>query len=185
MPATKSDSGFEHRLILRLRGGDRAAWSTAFDLYGDRIYGYARRALGHREDAEDVAAETFQRAIERIGAFRGDSPLIAWLFAIARNLCLDRQRQPRLLGLELEEELADDTATEERLETRILVRQALERLTAEHRMVLLLCDVDQWDAKEVMVALNRSLASTKSMLYRARRNLRDRLAESGMGEECA
>ena len=59
--------------------------------------------LGSMEDAEDVASEAFLRAFERIKSFRGECPFRGWLYGIARNLCFDRLRQPRLLLLEPEE----------------------------------------------------------------------------------
>src|SRR5207253_4360309 len=89
----------ELRLVERFRRGDPEALSALFDMYVDRVYGYARHILGSREDAEEVTSEAFLKAFRRAADFRGESPFHGWLFAIARNLCRDRLRQPRLIAV--------------------------------------------------------------------------------------
>ena len=150
--------------------------STLFDMHVDRVYGYARHILGNREDAEEVASEAFIRAFRHAADFRGDSPFHGWLFAIARNLCRDRQRQPRLLAIPLEDG-PDSADIPEALAIRTDVRKAVSELPEEYRDVLILCDVEEWTAREAAFVLEKSVEATKSLLYRARRALRDRLAE--------
>src|SRR5262249_35460003 len=108
-----------------------------------------------------------------------EGPFRGWLFGITRNLCLDRLRQPRLLLLDPEEAEShtDDGRGAEQMETNALVRQAVAGLPEDYRLALLLCDVEQWDAREVAAMLEKSLQATKSLLYRARRALRERLTE--------
>ena len=65
------------------------------------------------------------------------------------------------------------------------MRRALDELDEEYRLVLTLCDVEEWDAREVAVVLERSLPATKSLLYRARRALRARLTALWDDEETA
>ena len=90
---------------------------------------------------------------------------------------MDRLRQPRLLLLEPEEtehrsDLGSQAAA---METSALVRSVLDELDEQHRTVLLLCDVEQWDAREVAAILGKSVVATKSMLYRARKTMKARL----------
>lgn len=182
MAAGKSfrESAYEKRLIARVQAGEAEALNALFELNVDRVFAYARRLLGNREDAEEVTSEAFVRAFERALSFRGDCPFRGWLFGIVRNLCVDRLRQPRLLLLEPQEtdRLTDEGVGVDRMVNHTLVRQALEELPEEHRLVLTLCDVEEWDAHEAAEVLERSLAATKSLLYRARRALRARLTES-------
>jgi RNA polymerase sigma-70 factor (ECF subfamily) len=153
--------------------------NTLFELHVDRIYAYALHLLGSREDAEEAASEAFIRAFEKAATFRGDCPLRGWLFGITRNVCMDRLRQPRLLLLEPEEvaKQSDLGAQAASMETSVLVRSVLAELDEQQRTVLLLCDVEQWDAREVAAILGKSVAATKSMLYRARRTMKSRLTE--------
>ncbi len=171
--------------MTRFQAGDGDALETLFELHVDAIFAYARHRLGSREDAEEVAGEAFLRAFERAATFRGECPFRGWLFGIARNLCADRLRQPRLLLLEPEdaERHSDNGAAAAQMETAALIRRAMEGLTPEHRLVLELCDVEEWDAREVAAMLEKTLAATKSLLYRARRALRDRLTELWAEEE--
>ncbi len=175
---------FERRLVARFRTGDPDALGTLFEIYVDRVFAFTRHILGNKEDAEEVTSEVFLRAFERAATLRDEGSFRGWLFRIARNLCLDRLRQPRLLWLETEdgEASSDGGRASSRMESQIVIKQALAELTEEHRVVLILCDMEQWDAKEVAEWLGKSLPATKSMLYRARKSLRERLA-GAWGEE--
>jgi len=169
---------YESRLVERFRQGDAHALSALFERHVDRVYAYARHILGNREDAEEVVSETFLRAFRRAADYRGECPFQGWVFSIARNLCRDRLRQPRLLTVPVDDsEGPTQEDSTERLALRADVRSAMAELPEEYQDVLLLCDVEEWDAREVADLLDRSTAATKSLLYRARRALRARLTE--------
>ena len=170
-------SSYERRLVARLQAGEPEALGVLFEMHVDRVFAFARHLLGSHEDAEEVTSEAFLRAFERAASFRGECPLRGWLFGITRNLCRDRQRQPRLLLLDSDtlEQHSDEGRHAAQMETGAVVRRALDELDEEYRLVLTLCDVEEWDAREVAVVMERSLAATKSLLYRARRALRARL----------
>lgn len=177
MTATGPDL-YEARLVERFRQGDAHALSALFEMHVDRVYGYARHILGNREDAEEVTSEAFLRAFRRAVDYRGDAPVRHWLFGIVRNLCRDRLRQPRLLTVPVEQ--AADELVEDEAERRVLrteVREAMSALPDEYQDVLVLCDVEQWDAREVAYLFGKSVEATKSLLYRARRALRAELTE--------
>lgn len=172
-------SAQERRLLTRFQAGDADAMNTLFELNVDRVFAYARHLLGNRQDAEEITSEAFIRAFEKAATFRGDCPLRGWLFGITRNLCMDRLRQPRLLLLEPEEvaQRSDLGAHAASMETAALIHGLLGELEVDQRTVLLLCDVEQWDAREVAAITGKSLAATKSMLYRARRAMKSRLTD--------
>lgn len=169
---------YEARLVERFRQGDEQALTTLFEMHVESVYAYARHILGSREDAEEAVSEAFIRAFRHAVEFRGDAPFRGWLFGITRNICRDRLRQPCLLTVpsdEAPEPWRDGDA--ERVVLRADVRAALAELPDEWQDVLILCDVEEWDAAEAAVMLDRSTAAAKSLLYRARRALRDRLTE--------
>lgn len=174
------DSGHERRLVARFQAGEPEALAALFDLHIDRVYSYAAHLMNSREDAEEVSSEAFVRAFERAASYRGECPFRGWLFGITRNLCLDRLRQPRLILLEPEaaERAGDGGESVDRLDTALVVRRALENLPDDQQLVLKLCDVEQWDAAEAALMMDRSVQATKSLLYRARRALRSSLAEA-------
>ena len=84
----------EVRLLQRLARRDSGAVAEAYALYGGPVFSYALRALGSREDAEEVLQDTFLRLWEKAGDY--DPSLgrpFTWVFLLARGLCLDRQRR--------------------------------------------------------------------------------------------
>ena len=180
--AASETSLFERRLVARLQAGEPEALGTLFEMHLERVFAFARHLLGSREDAEEVTSEAFLRAFERIASYRGDSPFRGWIFGITRNLCRDRLRQPRLLLLDsLDNEhqniAGDEGVQVSQMDTQMAVQRALDTLPEDQRLVLVLCDVEEWDAHEVADAIERSLSATKSLLYRARRAMRARLAD--------
>ena len=176
---TLRESLHEKRLAARFQAGEPEALSALFELHVDRVYAFAKHLLGNREDAEEITSEAFLRAFERAASYRGDCSFRGWLFGITRNLCRDRLRQPRLLLLDPEEtaRASDGGRSADLMDTGIVVRRAVADLSEEYRLVLTLCDVEQWDAKEAAFMLEKTLPATKSLLYRARRAVRDRLAD--------
>lgn len=182
---THHESPYEKRLVARLQAGESEALGVLFDLHVDRVFAFARHLLGSREDAEEIVTEAFLRAFQRATDYRGECPFRGWLFGITRNLCIDRLRQPRLLLLETEtmERQTDHGQGAAQMETNLVVRQALAQLSEEHRLVLTLCDVEEWNAHEVAAILEKSLPATKSLLYRARRALRTQLTTLWDDEE--
>lgn len=168
---------YEARLVERFRQGDPRALDSLFEMHVDRVYSYARHIVGSREDAEEVASEAFMKAFRHAVDYRGDSAFRGWLFGIARNLCRDRLRQPRLIVMPAmdSDQTEDDPA--DRIAMKADVRKAMAGLPEEYREILTLCDIEEWDSKEAAKLIGRTPVATKSMLYRARRALRDQLAE--------
>lgn len=166
------DSQAEKRLLIALANGDTAALGTIYELYGERIFRYTYRMLGNRTDAEDATAETFLKVLRRSHELRADGAFRTWIFRIARNLCIDRLRQHRLMELPSD---AQYTGAEERTTLRITVHQALAELPHEYSEPLVLCDLEDMPAREAAEVLQISLPALKSRLYRGRRALRDKL----------
>ena len=183
---------FEARLVARFQNGDTRALETLFDLYADRALGLAVRLCETREDAEEVTQEAFLRAFRFARQFRGSENgntggFGPWLFAIVRNLAADKRRQLRLPTLSLSAPEAENLAArgisvadeaERRDEKRALLA-ALDALPEEWRTVLTLCDLEDVPHSEAAHVLQKTTAATKSLLYRARRGLRDKLTEAG------
>jgi len=141
-------------------------------MYGERIFRYTYRMLGNRTDAEDATAETFLRVLRRSAELRADGAFRTWLFRIARNLCIDKMRQHKLMELPND---AHYSGAEERATLRVTVQQALSDLPIEYREPLVLCDLEDMAAREAAEVLKISVPALKSRLYRGRKALRDKL----------
>lgn len=168
-----------------------------FDEYGARVLAFVHRMLGDRAEAEDVTQETFLRAYRGAGTFAGDCAPSTWLFAIARNACLDRlaARRPRSFS-SLEEIVTrqppvHDTATEAQRHWYVqAVREGcllgtLACLTADQRaafVLRVLCDVSTEDTAAI---LGRSPNAVRVLTHRARRRLKAFLCRNCSGYDPA
>lgn len=175
IPKVRDDSLAEKRWLNALANGDPSALGGLYEMYGEKIFRYTYRMLGNRTDAEDATAETFLRVLRRSAELRADGAFRTWLFRIARNLCIDKMRQHKLLELPAD---AHYTGTEEKTALKITIQQALSELPLEYREPLILCDLEDSSAKEAAETLAISVPALKSRLYRGRRALREKLGGS-------
>ena len=159
--------------------GNGRALEALFRRHLPRVYSLARRYFAVREDAEEASSEAFLRAFRALagGQFRGEASFRTWLLRIAANVCLERLRQPRLPTLSLTD-LPEDLFAMAPASVRDDLREALGRLDDDHRLILTLCDLEGYEAKEAAQILGRSPTATKSLHYRARRALRDQMEET-------
>jgi RNA polymerase sigma-70 factor (ECF subfamily) len=167
-------------LIARAAGGDRDAWSTLVDRHLGAITGYAWYMLGDRAEAEDVAQETFLRFVRKIGGWQpGGAILKTWLYRVAINLCIDRRRKRVPVPLEEAPEMADTGAAnpDEALDRKRQVRAALDHLPERQKKAIVLVYYQGNSNKEVAELLGLSVDAVESLLARARRSLKSRLAD--------
>lgn len=170
----------DERLAARYSAdGDVRALETLFRRHLDATYAFARRFLASREDAEEAASETWLRAGRalRAGRFRGESRFKTWLLGIARLVCLERLRQPRLPTLSLsglaETNRGDWVLFSPDPDPISDLEAALMTLSEDHRLILTLCDLQGLSSAEAGAILGRTAAAAKSLHGRARRALRD------------
>jgi RNA polymerase sigma-70 factor (ECF subfamily) len=155
--------------------------------HAERVLGWCIRLGGPRLDPEDLAQQVFETALLRIGGFRGDCALSTWLFGIARNHVRNARRRAalrRLVGLDaLPEPRAEGPSADDEVERRRLrrrVQQALERLPAKSREVLVLADLEQRPAPEVADLLGVPAGTVYSRLFSARRAFAVALEREGL-----
>lgn len=174
--------------VERVREGDRTAVEVLFRQYAPRVFGLAHALLRSREEAEEVVTDAFLRVIRSAAELRGQERFETWLLRIARNLCLDRLRRPRLLTLPLEGEgevsaLLTPADQMDRTTLRCLVEQALDRIPEEYRVALVLRDVQGLSAREAAEVTGKPETAFRSLHQRARRALRDVLRQLDEPEE--
>ena len=177
----------DERLAARYAAeGDARALELLFRRHIEATYAFARRFLATREDAEEAASETWLRAGRalRSGNWRGESRFKTWLLGIARMVCLERLRQPRLPTLSLSglTERGDWVLFSAGPETVSDLDEALASLSEDHRLILTLCDLQGLTAAEAAQILGRTAAATKSLHGRARRALRNTIEASRKSE---
>ena len=184
-------------LVERARKGDMQAFGSLVAKYQDRIYNMMLRMIGRAADAEELAQETFLRALERIGQFKGRSEFYTWLFRVAANLAISHRRRGmriRFQSLSADEECSGTQAdsltaavASQRdpppqaaamaTESKKRVIEALEGLEDEFRLVVVLCDVEEMNYSRAADVLGVPVGTVKSRLHRARCILKEKLAD--------
>ena len=172
----------EKDLICRAARGDAEAFRQLVEAYQTPAYRLAARMCGP-DSAEDVTQEAFLAAWRALPEFRGDCRFSTWLYRLVSNTaidCLRREKKHRDTGdvddLELPDGGPSPQEQAERSDTRDAVRRALDRLSPEHRQVLLLRFMQELDYGEIARALNVSEGTVKSRINRAKSKLREVLA---------
>jgi RNA polymerase sigma-70 factor (ECF subfamily) len=165
-------------LAKRAKQGDPAAFAEIYTRHHDAIYTYLYYRVSDVDLAEDLAGEVFVRAVEKIDNFtyRG-RPILAWLYAIARNLLVDHQRQQAKTGhLPLEERLISEDLSPPDVAEKGLNRDCLTRslrhLTEAQQRVLLHKLIEGRSNAEVAELLDKTEGAIKSLQHRALASLR-------------
>ncbi|HKD65415.1 MAG TPA: sigma-70 family RNA polymerase sigma factor [Candidatus Binataceae bacterium] len=178
----------EQDLVRRAKHGDREAFGVLVQRYQQRVVGVARALVHNPDDAVELGQETFIRAFQNLKSFEGRSSFSTWLYRIASNLAIDwRRRESRYMvahGEEAENELrkipsgeGDSFRALARDETSRKVREALKELTAEHRQVILLREMEGLSYEEISDILSCPKGTVMSRLHYARSHLRDLLKD--------
>jgi RNA polymerase sigma-70 factor (ECF subfamily) len=176
------------QLIRSACNGDTAAFGALVRKYQVRLCTSLTHICGSLDDAEDIAQEAFVQAYVKLRTFAGGSAFYTWLYRIAVNAAISRRRKRREqtsvdskreeLGLEPQD---DGEMAEERLlreERAAAVRRALERLSDEHRTILVLREVDDCDYDEIAQILQLPVGTVRSRLHRARLQLKEQLDQT-------
>jgi RNA polymerase sigma-70 factor (ECF subfamily) len=175
----------------RLVAGQEAAFASLMERHATGVFHFLHRMLGNEEDAGDLAQEVFLRVFRARESYRPDLKFSTWLFTIAANLGRNqlrwRSRHPNVsadaesetTGQTLGESLPANAPSPEQAaesgERAVAVRAAVQRLPADLREAILLCEWEDLAVAEAAVILNATPKAVESRLYRARRLLRDSL----------
>jgi RNA polymerase sigma-70 factor (ECF subfamily) len=168
------------------KDGPRAGGPDPFDAalvaQLPRLRRYAVALAGDLTMADDLVQDTVERALSRRATLADGALLYPWLRSILHNLRIDEYRRRRSQGPAVDiDELADAIALSspaiDRHGTRDLIR-AMERLSLEHRQILLLIGIEGMSYKEIAAELDIPIGTVMSRLARAREQLRRRLDES-------
>ena len=175
-------------LIQECRKGNTAAFGELVSRYQDRLFNTVVRLADNAEDARDVVQEAFLHAYQSLHSFKGDSLFFTWLYRIAVNTAISMKRKKRLV-LRIQPagegggaiEPLDPSETNrpghamEMAEEERRVHEALQKLSTEHRAVLIMKDMDGMKYEEMAEVLDVPVGTIRSRLHRARLEMRDLL----------
>lgn len=174
-------------LVQRCLAGDEMALRAFTAKYQNLVFSLRLRMLGHREDAEDVAQESFLRVFRALDRWDPDRPMKPWLLTIVANRC--RTALEKRSKLPSQNELAVDLESERREHSKHRQQEvdiaeelqvALEELREEYRMCFVLFYQQELSYEEIGEILDRPQGTVKTWLHRARGQLADCLRERGV-----
>jgi RNA polymerase sigma-70 factor (ECF subfamily) len=176
-------------LVARARAGDDAAFRALITRYRDPVVHFCYRMVRGRQDAEDLAQETFIRLHRHLNRLTPRAKFSTVVFGIARNLTLNHLRDTGRRDRHLTSRLEDlDTPAgpvhrpdvrAEAAELGALIEEGLNRLTPDHREILLLREMEDLDYDAIAQLLGCRRGTVKSRLARAREQLRHHLVAMG------
>ena len=179
--------GSDRELVEACRRGEREAFRALFETYRDKVYSVALRFTGDEAAAMDIAQDTFLKLFSSIREFRGDSGFQTWVYRLVVNSCFDRKRRERRLVPMADEFLAtlrasgDSLAEMLRSEVSGRVRSAVDKLSPDLRMAIVLRYTEGLSYEEISEALGCSPGTVASRLNRAHKALERRLSHLAKG----
>jgi RNA polymerase sigma-70 factor (ECF subfamily) len=163
----------DESLMAEFRRGSREAFDELFERYREPLYGFFRRRLENGERAEDLAQETFLAVLRGVERYEPRALVRTYLYGIAlKLLAAERRKQMRVAGPEQESESAREDSPDEAL----WVRQAVEKLDAGEREILMLREYEQLSYAEIAELLRLPINTVRSRLFRSRMALKNHLA---------
>jgi len=175
-------------LVVGAQNGDMGAFEELVRKYETKVFAVASRMLSSGEDAKDATQEAFLKAYRSIRNFRGESKFSTWLYRITNNVCLDylRRRNRYDISIDYDQGLDDSGFTPVEIpsdiniedevegdEFKSLVHRAINKLPEQHRVMIVMRDIQDLSYMEISELSGLPEGTVKSRINRARKNLRD------------
>lgn len=183
----RGESTSTSTLVERARQGDDEAFGELVRQYHERVYHVAFRFVRNVDEANDLAQQAWVRAWKRLDSFQGKSGFFTWMYRVVSTVCLDHLRWRKRKA---EQQLLDDVEFHpdaearlsasarsqpdqdlERKEIRQRFREGLEKLSPEHRIALMMREVDGLSYNEIAKVMNCRRGTVMSRIFYARKNL--------------
>lgn len=186
----------DQRLIAECLAGHTEAFGELVCRYQRRLFNTVYRLLGNAEDAHDVVQESFLNAFQSLKSFKGEALFFTWLYRIAINTAITwRRKRQALVSLKISHgemevtDLVDESDSSqpsfslEQAEEERRLHRILNRLSAEHRTVLVLKDIEGQKYDAMAEILQVPVGTIRSRLHRARLELRELLLKEEQERE--
>ncbi|WP_431158411.1 RNA polymerase sigma factor [Winogradskyella poriferorum] len=170
----------DDQIINAIKNGDTQAFSILVDRYKDLVYTLAIRMIKNREEAEEVAQDTFIKVFKSLDRFKGDSKFSTWIYRVTYNTCLDniKKNKKHLNDVAIDEftfnkldtidNALDHLMKQERSQ---LIKQCIEKLPEDSSALITLFYFEEMSLEEISKIINVETNTVKVKLYRARKKL--------------
>jgi len=192
MPGTQTSSEAATDLVQRLKKGDVSAVGEAYDLHHEHVRRFARRLLSDEDAAEDLVHETFLTLPKAVKNFEGRSALRTFMVSIAvnhsrhyvraasrRRAAMDRAASQPLAPGHSNDTTCPEKEVARKQMAQILTR-CLDKLSMQHRVAFVLCEVEDRNSREVAEILEVPEGTVRTRLMHAKKKLRVFLSEEGL-----
>jgi RNA polymerase sigma-70 factor (ECF subfamily) len=176
-------------LMLRVKRGDRAAFTELVEKYKQPVMNFVHRSLRDETEAEDVAQNVFLQVFKSRARYERTAKFSTWLFTIARNLCLNeirRRSRHRAESMEAPHPEQEDQPLHQfedkqtasppesllHSELEAKIEQALAELPENQRLAIVLCRQEELSYEEIAGVLGCSVSAIKSLIHRGRETLK-------------
>ena len=178
----------DQQLIQECLAGRTESFGKLVVRYQDRLFNSLCHIAGSHDEARDVAQDAFVLAFQKLETFRGQSAFYSWLFRIAINAAINRRRKQRHVsvsidaareqsGIEPVDPRSDTHPSHsiELSERQVQVRTALNELSEEYRVVLVLKEMEGLKYEQIAEILECPIGTVRSRIHRAREEMRQKL----------
>ena len=178
-------------ILLKAMRGDSQAFEQLVTPYEQMVWRVCWQMMGNQFDAEDTAQATMIRAWKSLSQYRGEAAFSTWLYRIAVHCCMDALRKRSRDRLDLMDQLPEDARTDSKTpEAELLaeegtteIREALNQLSEEQKVPLVLYAIEEKSYDEISETLGVPSGTVKSRIARGRERLRRLLSGGSHGKE--
>jgi len=181
-------------LMMDFQKGNKASFETLMHKYYGRVLNFVYRFIGRKDIAEDLTQEVFIKVYQSVASYRPQAKFQTWVFTIARNASLNELRKLNQTSFSLDETLENEEGEALRPQMEdpktslpdikvleeekiALIQTAIQSLPANQRTAVLLRRYEEFSYEEIAKTMNCSVEAVKSLLSRAKENLKIKLSK--------
>lgn len=180
----------DDQLMEKIAKGDKESFGILFNRHGGKVLGYALRLLGGDQFmAEDISQNVWIKVVQRASSYQQTGSFIAWIYTITRNSVIDEMRRKKVDSLQYNSDETSETPStiENSLELSqksfeayllensdlVIIKKSVDELPEAQRIALTIWLVEDKSYEEIAEHFQQSVSSVKSLLFRAKQNLKE------------
>lgn len=176
----------DQKYIMKIINGNTKAFEVLVNQYKNMVYSIALKMMQNKEEAEEVAQDSFIKIFKSISKFKGDAKFSTWLYRITYNTCLDRIKKNKkfennypidnVVNIQIDDDNAFDQLVQE--DQQKLIKKRMSLLKKDEQLILTLYYYEELSLQEISEVLNKNYNQVRVNLYRSRKKLATLLNKS-------